>query len=91
MGEVFCRNTKERMRLHKRSLSEPQEAASAMQVVGGVEMVQGVTQLTRAIGFGTGKQHKGGQAASGLSPGHVELPRRRLGLPQCNQGLSRQS
>lgn len=52
--------------MHKRTLSEPEPEAggASTRVVEGVEMVQGVTELTRALGFGRAKRAgTGGDAA----------------------------
>lgn len=49
--------------MHKRSLSDPD--GDATRVVGGVELVRGVTQLTRALGFGALKQQGQGKAQTG--------------------------
>jgi hypothetical protein len=63
-----CRNKGERVRVHKRTLSDPEGAAGTTKVVNGVELVHGVTELTRALGFASCKQRQGEQA-SGMVQG----------------------
>ncbi len=59
---TLCSNKGERVRVHKRTLSDPEggggAAGATTQLVDGVELVQGVTQLTRALGFASCKQQR---------------------------------